>query len=89
MTNQERINLIQQKLNEALSPETLEVIDNSAEHAGHAGAQSGAGHFTVNIVSNAFVGKSMPAQHRLVYDALADMMKEEIHALCIHAKVPG
>jgi BolA family transcriptional regulator, general stress-responsive regulator len=69
----------------ALSPKTLDITDDSASHAGHAGAKSGGGHFFLTIVSDTFVGKTTMARHRMVYDALGDMMQREIHALSIKA----
>ena len=81
--------LIKNSLTEALCPEYIDVIDNSAAHAGHAGAiQSGGGHYHVNIISNAFSGKSLVQRHQLVYKALGDMMKDQIHALGIDASTP-
>jgi len=73
----------------ALAPEALEVIDESAAHAGHAGARSGGGHYRLVIVARAFEGKPAQLRHRMVYDALAPMMKHEIHALAIKAYAPG
>ncbi len=81
--------IIKQKLNQALSPEIIEVIDNSAAHAGHAGAQSGGGHYNVTIVSDKFTGKSLVQRHQLIYQALGDLMKQEIHALGINALTPS
>lgn len=71
-----------------LAPEDLLIKDQSHLHAGHAGAQEGKGHFDVRIVSKAFAGKSLIQRHRLVYDALGDLMETEIHALKIQAKSP-
>lgn len=74
---------------QALAPESLEVFDDSADHAGHAGArESGGGHFQVVIVAAAFTGKSRLARHRLVYDPLRDLMPARIHALAITALAP-
>jgi BolA protein len=73
----------------ALAPESLEVIDESAAHAGHAGARSGGGHYRLVIVARAFEGKPAQLRHRMVYEALAPMMKQEIHALAIKAYAPG
>lgn len=87
LSNQERIELIQEKLTAALQPASLEVIDDSARHAGHAGASTGLGHFIVKISSNKFVGKSVLQQHRMVYQALGSMMETDIHALNISARV--
>ncbi|MCA7923861.1 BolA family transcriptional regulator [Burkholderia cenocepacia] len=83
----ERIVLIEARLTASLAPLSLTVRDDSAQHAGHAGAASG-GHFTVTIVSSAFAGKPRVARHRLVYDALADAMQRGIHALAIVAYTP-
>jgi len=69
----------------ALSPIELEIQDDSALHAGHAGARDGGGHYRLYIVSAAFEGRSTVARHRLVYEAVGDMMKKEIHALAIRA----
>lgn len=77
--------LIKQLLNDAFDPALLEIIDNSSAHAGHAGASSGGGHYHVTIVAEAFEGKSMVQRHQLVYKALGDMMKQQIHALGINA----
>ncbi|CAB3755146.1 BolA family transcriptional regulator [Burkholderia puraquae] len=83
----ERIALIEARLTASLAPLSLTVRDDSAQHAGHAGAAAG-GHFTVTIVSAAFTGKPRVARHRLVYDALADAMQRGIHALAIVAYTP-
>lgn len=80
---------IKRLLNEAFKPETLEIIDHSAAHAGHAGASSGGGHYHVTIVADAFTGKSLVQRHQLIYKALGDMMKQEIHALGINALSPS
>jgi len=72
-----------------LKPESLEVVDESAAHAGHAGARAGGGHYRLVIVSQAFAGKPAQIRHRMVYDALGSMMKHEIHALAITAYAPG
>ncbi len=84
----ERIDMIREKLTAALSPEQLEIIDESHLHAGHPGARGGGGHFNVIIISNAFEGQNLLARHRMVYDALGDAMKSEIHALSIKANTP-
>ncbi|QDF99726.1 BolA family transcriptional regulator [Azoarcus sp. DD4] len=73
------------KLVAALAPDSVEIEDDSALHAGHAGAGNG-GHYTLSIVSNAFEGKNTVARHRMIYSALDDMMKSEIHALAIRAQ---
>ena len=71
----------------ALNPQHLEIVDESALHAGHAGAKSG-GHFQLTLVSPAFSGQTPVARHRLVYQALGDMMSGKIHALSIVAMAP-
>jgi len=72
----------------ALAPESLDIADESAAHAGHEGARGGGGHFAITIVSPTFKGKNTVARHRLVYDALAGLMRKEIHALSIRAFTP-
>ncbi len=81
--------LIKQRLTEALKPETLEIIDDSAAHAGHAGNRSGGGHYNVTIVSEAFQDKTLVQRHQLIYQAVNDLMKKEIHALGINALTPS
>jgi BolA family transcriptional regulator, general stress-responsive regulator len=72
-----------------LWPEALEVYDDSAAHAGHAGArESGGGHFEIMIVSSRFQGQNRLARHRAVYDALSDLIPARIHALTIRAYTP-
>ena len=66
----------------------LEIIDDSHKHAGHEGARSGGGHYTLHIVSPQFTGKPTLARHRMIYSALGDMMKQDIHALNIQAYTP-
>jgi BolA protein len=73
----------------ALQPERVEVIDDSHQHAGHAGAADGRGHFTVLVVSKRFAGLSTLRRHRLVYDAVGDMMTTDLHALSVQALAPG
>ncbi|MDP3252698.1 MAG: BolA family protein [Hydrogenophaga sp.] len=79
---------IESRLREALSPVQLEVIDESADHAGHAGANGlGFGtHFRVRIGGPVFAGRSRVAQHRLVYDALQKFTDAGLHALAIEIK---
>ena len=71
-----------------LAPVSVEIIDDSAKHAGHAGARDGGGHYRLSIVSARFAGLGTMARHRLVYDALGPLMKREIHALSIDARTP-
>ena len=73
----------------ALQPQRLDITDDSALHAGHAGAAAGGGHFRMHIVSPLFAGKPTISRHRMVYDALGPMMKREIHAMSIIAKTPN
>ena len=80
--------LMQQRLS-VLKPESLEILDDSAKHAGHEGAKSGGGHYQLVIVSSEFAGKPPQARHRMVYQALGPMMQKEIHALAIRAYAPG
>ena len=73
----------------ALLPIALDLRDESAQHAGHAGARpSGGSHWQLTIVSEAFRGRSAVARHRMVYEALGDLMKRDIHALRIEALAP-
>ena len=85
---EDRISKLRTRLTEALNPVEIEIIDESARHAGHAGAASGGGHYILHIMSDAFAGKSLIQRHRLVYDAVGDMMHSEIHALSIQARSP-
>ena len=71
-----------------LQPAAVAIADDSALHAGHAGA-GGGGHYRLSIVAPAFVGLGTAARHRLVYAALGELMRREIHALSIEAKAPG
>jgi BolA family transcriptional regulator, general stress-responsive regulator len=84
----ERMTMIRERLTEVFSPQALNIIDESAKHAGHASA-GGAGHFVVEIVSDAFDGNSLIQRHRQVYEALDDIMHSEIHALSIKASTPA
>jgi BolA family transcriptional regulator, general stress-responsive regulator len=74
-------------LERALMPRSLEIIDDSARHAGHPGARAG-GHFRVTLVAEAFRGRSRLERHRLVYDAVAPLMRDGVHALNIVARTP-
>jgi BolA protein len=81
---------MRRRLEQALAPVRLELHDDSAQHAGHAGAAPGGNtHWRLAIVSGAFSGKSTVARHRLVYQALGDLMQNPIHALQISARAPG
>ncbi|MBW8823059.1 MAG: BolA family transcriptional regulator [Xanthomonadales bacterium] len=89
MSNETRIAAIRAALEAAFQPDALEIIDDSARHAGHAGARDGRGHFKVRIMASAFTGQGLLARHRAVYDALGTLMQSDIHALQIEAKAPG
>ena len=81
---------ITEKLIEAFAPQTLEVIDESHQHVGHAGHRPGGEtHFRVRIVSDAFRGKSRIERHRMVNATLRAELEAGVHALAIHASVPG
>ena len=74
----------------ALRPSRLELLDESAQHAGHTGASPGGNtHWRLAIVSAAFAGKPTVERHRMVYQALGELMQHPIHALAINARAPG
>ena len=77
--------VIVSRLREHLSAESVEIEDQSHLHAGHAGAAGGGGHYEVTIVASCFRGLNTLARHRLVYEAVGELMKKEIHALSIQA----
>ena len=85
----DRVARIRAALEAAFAPSSLDVVDDSARHAGHAGARDGRGHFNVDIVSDRFAGQAPLARHRAVYAALGEMMATDIHALSIQARTPG
>ncbi|PKM42491.1 MAG: BolA family transcriptional regulator [Gammaproteobacteria bacterium HGW-Gammaproteobacteria-1] len=83
-----RVEAIRERLTSSLAPQSLEIIDDSHRHAGHASA-GGGGHFTVSIVSDAFRGQGTLQRHRMVYAALSELMQQnEVHALSIQARTP-
>jgi BolA protein len=84
-----RLARIRAALEAKLAPVELVLEDDSASHAGHAGAASGGGHYNVRIVSLQFEGLKLVTRHRLVYDSVHDMMHKEIHALAITALAPS
>lgn len=86
--NRERIQRMETALREALQPDSLQIDDESHLHKGHAGAQSGRGHFRLRITARAFEGMNALARHRAIYGALGAMMETDIHALSIHARTP-
>jgi BolA family transcriptional regulator, general stress-responsive regulator len=79
--------LLEQRL-AALEPELIQIYDESAEHAGHAGAASGGGHYQLIVVSRRFEGQAPVVRHRLVYQAVGDLMQRQVHALAITALTP-
>lgn len=84
----DRLEKIQLQL-ATLNPTALELIDESHKHAGHAGAAGGGGHYVLRIASAQFIGKNTMARHRMIYLALGDLMKHDIHALTIQALAPN
>ena len=88
-SNEERIVAMRERLEQRLAPETVEIIDESHKHVGHAGAKDGRGHFAVNVVADAFVDKSLIQRHRMVYEAMGGLMETDIHALSINARTPA
>lgn len=89
MSTDTRMERMRSRMESALAPLVCELGDDSALHAGHAGAASGGGHYHVRIVSAKFEGLRLVARHRLVYDSVGDMMHAEIHALAITALAPS
>lgn len=85
--NKERVDRIEQALVSAYNPQSIQITDDSHQHVGHAGAGS-KGHFTVELVADAFIGKSLIESHRMVYATLAELMESDIHALSIKARAP-
>lgn len=82
----DRVATIRERLEQALAPEHIEIVDESHRHAGHVGArESGGGHFNVTIVAECFRDQSSVQRHRMVYAPLNDLMPHEIHALSIRA----
>ena len=84
-----REGLLRARLVARFAPVELVIEDQSHHHVGHAGAAEGHGHYRVRIVSEAFRGLSPVARHRLVYDAVGDLMKTDIHALALTTLVPS
>jgi BolA protein len=79
---------IRERLERVFAPLALHIEDESALHAGHEGAKSGGGHYRVRLVSQKFDGLARVTRHRLVYDALQDLMKREVHALSLVLLAP-
>lgn len=85
----DRVAQIRAELEARFRPTELLVKDQSQLHAGHEGARDGKGHFDVTIISDAFEGKSRIQRHRMVYDALTQLLQTDIHALRIRALAPS
>lgn len=85
LVNEARIKMIRERLMNSLAPTRLDIEDESYLHAGHAGAKDGRGHFVVTINAPAFAGQSLLKRHRMVYQALGELMQTDIHALTIKA----
>lgn len=84
------VDILTRKLTEAFTPQSLNVVDESHQHEGHAGARPGGQtHFRVYIVSEAFKGKTRIDRHRMINQVLADDLAAGVHALAIHATAPG
>ena len=88
MTATTRDERLRARIVAALAPLHLALTDDSGAHTGHPGAAGGAGHYTVVVVSARFAGLPLVARHRLVYDAVGDLMPNEVHALAITAYAP-
>ena len=86
--NINRAGVIRDKLQQRFAPLELAVRDDSAQHAGHAGARDGRGHFAVRVVSKDFADHNRVERHRMVYGALGELMQTDIHALRITALTP-
>ena len=86
--NARRIDMLRERISAALQPTALVIEDESDQHVGHAEARSGRGHFHVKIISNIFTDLRPLQRHRLVYDAIGELMKTEVHAVSIDARTP-
>jgi BolA protein len=84
-----RFEKLRNRLMETLHPVSCLLNDDSAAHAGHAGAVSGGSHYSLKIICHQFEGLNRISRHRLVYDAVGDMMHTEVHALAITALAPS
>jgi BolA protein len=84
----DRVAEIRSRLEAALHPEELDIVDDSRRHSGHAGARDGRGHFQVRIRSRRFAGKRTLERHRMIYAALGSLMQTDIHALELIALSP-
>jgi BolA protein len=86
---EDRLGKIRSRLEDEFAPQELDVIDESHLHVGHPGARDGRGHFKVRIVSDRFAGVSPIERHRMVYEALDELMQSDIHALSVTAAPPA
>jgi BolA protein len=86
--NKARVAEITTRLEATFSPESLQVDDESHLHAGHEGAKDGRGHFRVLVISDKFRGQSAIKRHRMIYQAMGELMQTDIHALTIEAFTP-
>jgi len=86
--SESRVERIRALVQDRLRPQRLEIRDDSVAHAGHAGAADGKGHFRLLIVADCFSGRTLVQRHRLVHDALAELLRDEIHALALVTKSP-
>ena len=84
----ERVEKIRNRLLAGIQAESIEIVDDSQKHKGHEGAKAGGGQFKVTIVAKAFTNKTIIQRHRIVYEALGEMMHRDIHALSIKALTP-
>ena len=84
----ERVEKIRNRLLAGIQAESIEIVDDSQKHKDHEGAKAGGGHFKVTIVAKAFTNKTIIQRHRIVYEALGEMMHRDIHALSIKALTP-
>jgi BolA protein len=87
MSAADRMERIRQVLTARLEPVSLDIRDDSAQHEGHAGARAG-GHFSVTVVSDRFTGRTRMQRHQLVYEAVSELLRTDIHALRIQARTP-
>ena len=87
--NESRIDRIRSRLQEVFAPEHLEIFDDSHLHEGHEGAKEGKGHYRVHIVSTHFASARPVERHRMVFQALGEMMETDIHALSVSAQTPS
>ncbi|MGH8583196.1 MAG: BolA family protein [Gammaproteobacteria bacterium] len=83
-----RAHRLRERLESSLAPQSITIVDESHRHAGHTGARGG-GHFAVDIVSTRFTGLTPIERHRVVYQAVGDLLGSEVHALSIRARAPG